>query len=78
MTLREFLRLFYHYDSNVKDVKIIGITGEVKKLLSNNSNVLVSSIVAPIQQIYENSELCDYEVSEAGIENDQTIFVKLC
>jgi len=78
MKLRQCLSLCYHYDSNIKHVKIIAITGEAKKYISNGGQMLLSSITAPIQSIYEDESLSDFEVSEMGIENDTTIFFKIC
>ena len=77
MLLRDLLNLCYHYDSNVSKIKVIGVTATVKKEISNSSEVLLSTITIPIQQAFENEKLADFEVSDFGIEDTNTLFVKL-
>ena len=79
MRLSDLLKYCYHFDSNVQKIKIIPVTVEVKKYLMNNEDgVVINAFTCPIQRIHEDTKLCEFEVSEFGIENGNTLFVKLC
>ena len=57
------VKVCYGSESNISKVKVIAKSTEVKKLISGkNATALVSALIAPIQYIYENNDLADFEV----------------
>lgn len=77
MTIKLLLSKCYFYESKIKSIRIIAHSLHAKEIISTSSDVILHSIKLPIQKVFESEELCELEVEQFGIDDEQTIFI-LC